>query len=64
MRSSLKALEQKLDSNFLRVHRKAIVNMDFAKEINLSQSPILILQNNEVIAISKSNLKLVRDFIS
>lgn len=64
MRSSLKALEQKLDSNFLRVHRKAIVNMEFAKEVNLSQSPLLILENNVEVAISKRNLKMVRDFIA
>ncbi len=63
MRSSLKALEQKLDSNFLRVHRKAIVNMAFAKEVNLSQSPVLILENNVEVAISKPNLKVVRDFV-
>ena len=63
MRSSLKALEQKLDSNFLRVHRKAIVNMTFAKEVNLSQSPVLILENSVEVAISKSKLKVVRDFI-
>lgn len=63
MRSSLKALEQKLGDNFLRVHRKAIVNMVFAKEINLSQSPVLILDNNVEVAISKSKLKLVRDFV-
>ncbi|WP_299889936.1 LytTR family DNA-binding domain-containing protein [uncultured Lacinutrix sp.] len=64
MRSSLKALEQKLESNFLRIHRKAIVNMDLVKEINLSQSPVLILENDEKIPISKSNLKIVKDFIS
>jgi len=64
MRSSLKALDEKLNGNFLRVHRKAIVNMSFAKELKLSQSPYLLLQNNEEIQISKSNLKAVKDFIS
>ena len=64
MRSSLKALEQKLDSNFLRVHRKSIVNMNRVKEFNLSNVPLLILEDNTTIQISKSNLKLVRDFIS
>ena len=63
MRSSLKALEVKLDNNFLRVHRKAIVNMAFAKEINLSQSPVLVLENNIEVAVSKSKPKLVRDFV-
>jgi DNA-binding LytR/AlgR family response regulator len=64
MRSSLKALEQKLDHNFLRVHRKAIVNMAFAKEVNLSQSPVLVLENDVEVAVSKSNLKMVRDFVA
>lgn len=64
MRSSLKAMEEKLNGNFLRVHRKAIVNMDVAKELKLSQSPTLVLQNNEIIPISKSNLKTIKDFIS
>lgn len=64
MRSSLKALEEKLNGNFLRVHRKAIVNMNIAKELKLSQSPCLVLQNNEEIPVSKSNLKGVKDFIS
>ncbi len=63
MRSSLKALNDKLSNNFLRVHRKAIVNMDVVKELNMSSTPKLILNNNIEISISKSNLKLVKDFI-
>jgi len=64
MRSSLKALEKKLNGNFLRVHRKAIVNMDMTRELNLSNTPCLILRNNIEILISKSNLKMVKDFLS
>ena len=64
MRRSLKSLEQKLESNFLRVHRKSIVNMDLVKEIKLSQNPVLILENETKVAISKSNIKLVKDFMS
>lgn len=63
MRSSLKALENKLAYNFLRVHRKAIVNMNLAKELNLSNTPKLILKNNFEIPVSKSNLKTVKNFI-
>ncbi len=63
MRSTLKALENKLANNFLRVHRKAIANMDMAKELNLSNTPKLILHNNTEIPVSKSNLKTVKDFI-
>ncbi|WP_431137573.1 LytR/AlgR family response regulator transcription factor [Psychroserpens mesophilus] len=64
MRSSLKALESKLNTNFLRVHRKAIVNMDLAKELHLANSPNLILKNETEIPISKSNLRLVKDFFN
>ena len=63
MRSSLKALEDKLSSNFLRIHRKSIANMDMAKELNLNSTPKLVLHNNTEIPISKSNLRLVKDFI-
>ena len=63
MRSSLKALEEKLDTNFLRVHRKAIVNMDFVKELKLANQPILQLYNHSEIQVSKSQLKHVRDFL-
>ena len=64
MRSSLKALEEKLSANFLRVHRKAIVNMSFAKELHISGSPNLILENDLQIPVSKSNLKTVKDFLN
>ena len=64
MRSSLKALEEKLSTNFLRVHRKAIVNMSFARELHISGSPNLILKNDMQIPVSKSNLKTVRDFLN
>ncbi|MDG5493100.1 LytTR family DNA-binding domain-containing protein [Psychroserpens sp. SPM9] len=64
MRSSLKALEEKLSTNFLRVHRKAIVNMSFAKELHMSGSPNLVLENDMEIPVSKSNLKTVKDFLN
>nr|WP_321237333.1 LytTR family DNA-binding domain-containing protein [uncultured Psychroserpens sp.] len=64
MRSSLKALEEKLTANFLRVHRKAIVNMDLAKELNLANTPNVILQNDTKVPVSKSNLKMVKDFLA
>lgn len=63
MRSSLKSLQEKLSDNFLRVHRKGIVNMDMVKELNSSRSPILVLNNNQEVLISKSNLKTVKSFL-
>jgi hypothetical protein len=63
MRTSLKALEEKLGSNFLRVHRKAIVNMDFVKEFTLANPPRILLSTNDEVQVSKSQLKGVRDFL-
>lgn len=64
MRSSLKTLEEKLQDPFLRVHRKAIVNMKMAKELNTAPTPFLKLSNDIEVPVSKSNLKMVRGFIS
>ncbi|MBR9915412.1 MAG: response regulator transcription factor [Algicola sp.] len=63
MRSSLKALENKLSHNFLRVHRKAIVNMDKTKELQLSQPPNILLHNGSKIPVSKSQLRTVKNFL-
>ncbi|MEZ4795834.1 MAG: LytTR family DNA-binding domain-containing protein [Flavobacteriaceae bacterium] len=63
MRSSLKELETKLNGQFLRVHRTAIVNMDRAKSLNNSSSPSITLQDNSIIEVSKSNLKKVKDYL-
>ncbi|AXT19261.1 LytTR family transcriptional regulator [Flavobacteriaceae bacterium AU392] len=64
MRSSLKALNEKLGSNFLRVHRKAIVNMLMIKEISLSGNPNIILTDDSKIPVSKPNLKLVKNHLA
>lgn len=64
MRSSLKALSLKLDNNFMRVHRKAIANMTMIKELSLSNSPSLVLNDNTQVPIAKSNLKTVKEFLA
>ncbi|NVK53773.1 MAG: LytTR family transcriptional regulator DNA-binding domain-containing protein [Flavobacteriaceae bacterium] len=63
MRSTLKSLEKKLGDNFLRVHRKGIVNMDKVREYYLATNPRVILINNQEVSVSKSNLKLVKSFL-
>lgn len=63
MRSSLKTLENKLGANFLRVHRKGIVNMKKIKEFDTSSQPTLILQNEDEVPVSKIKIKLVNSFI-
>lgn len=64
MRSSLKTLEEKLHRPFIRVHRKAIVNMNMVSELSTSPSPLLMLKNKLEIPVSRSNLSMVRDYIS
>tara|TARA_B100000508_G_scaffold130963_1_gene118768 strand:- start:127 stop:975 length:849 start_codon:yes stop_codon:yes gene_type:complete len=59
MRSSLKALEEKLGNPFLRVHRKAIANMEAVKEWKNNK---LILSENLEIPIAKSQLRKVQNF--
>ena len=63
MRVTLKSLQEKLGDNFLRVHRKGIVNMSMIKELNLSTTPRLILKDNQEVPVSKNNLKLVKSFL-
>ena len=64
MRVSLNSLENTLDDKFIRVHRKAIVNMSMIKEYNLSQKPSLILKDNTAIPVSKSKIKKVKVFLA
>lgn len=64
MRISLKSLEEKLENHFLRVHRKNIVNMKMVKEFKLNSKPYLLLDNNEKVFVSKSNLRTVKDFFN
>lgn len=62
MRTSLKSLENILENNFLRVHRKSIVNMKMVTELNLSTTPKLILEKGEEVFVSKSNLRTVKEY--
>ncbi|WP_422105686.1 LytR/AlgR family response regulator transcription factor [Winogradskyella sp.] len=65
MRSSLKALDEKLDDNFIRVHRKALINADFIEELYTSSgSTYLTLKNKIQIPVSKKNLSVVRKLIN
>ncbi len=63
MRSSLKSLEGKLPSHFLRVHRKGIVNMKKVKEFKNSNQSELILENEDMVPVSKVNAKAVKLFL-
>ena len=63
MRSSLKSLQDTLPNEFLRIHRKAIVNMKRVREFNLTNWE-LILENEIKIPVSKSNLKMVKQYLT
>lgn len=63
MRNSLKALEKKLlDQQFLRVHRKAIVNMNKVSEVTYNSSSYLTLQDQTKIDIAQSRVKNIKTF--
>ncbi|MFY0594474.1 LytR/AlgR family response regulator transcription factor [Roseivirga sp.] len=62
LRSSLKAFEQKLPSSkFLRVHRKAIVNLDCIVEYQLGTNPTLKLSDGAELPIAQSRVKAFRN---
>ncbi|MEQ6122788.1 LytTR family DNA-binding domain-containing protein [Pseudotenacibaculum sp. MALMAid0570] len=64
MRSSLKSLENKLPTYFMRVHRKGIVNMRKVKELkNADNTSCLVISNDAEVPVSKANIKAVKLFL-
>lgn len=64
MRSSLKSLEEKLPSHFMRVHRKGIANMKKIKEFkNADTISELIMDNNDIVPVARVNVKAVKLFL-
>ena len=64
MRMSLKALEEVLSNDFLRVHRKAIVNLKMIDAVQSKGAKHLILKDDTEIPISKSGLKILKTSLS
>ncbi|MEO9966323.1 MAG: LytTR family DNA-binding domain-containing protein [Reichenbachiella sp.] len=65
MRNSLKALEKRLLSHqFLRVHRKAIVNMNKVSEVTYNSSSYLTLDNHTKVDIAQSRVKSIKTFFN
>lgn len=61
LRSSMKALDEKLEFyGFLRVHRKAIVNMNFVTEFVQNGRTELILRNGSVVPVAQSRLSSLK----
>jgi len=64
MRASLKSLENKLPSHFMRVHRKGIVNMKMVKEFqNFEGNSSIVTSSNDFIPVSKVNIKAVKMYL-
>lgn len=64
---SLKAIEDKLrNTNFRRVHRKALVNVDHVRKMSTlsSQRWLLTLANNREFVVSKRQAHTVRQLLS
>lgn len=61
LRTSLKAMEKELPNSFVRVHRKAIVNLEHVKELILSDQSRLLLSNNIEVPVAQSRLKEVKE---
>lgn len=63
MRNSLKALEKRLyDHQFLRVHRKAIVNMNKVSEVTYNSTSFLTLKDQTRVDIAQSRVKSIKTF--
>lgn len=64
LRSTMKALEQRLpDQQFVRVHRKALVNQSEVKEYVFGNKPQVILHNGTQIPLAQSRIKEVRSLL-
>ncbi|HYA16004.1 MAG TPA: LytTR family DNA-binding domain-containing protein [Bryobacteraceae bacterium] len=64
---SLKALQEKLrHTNFRRIHRKALVNIDHVRRMSplSSQRWLITLSNNQEFIVSKRQAKNVRQLLS
>lgn len=62
LRSTMKALEQRLPaSQFMRVHRKALVNLSAVKEYAFGSKPMIILNQGTEIPLAQSRIKELRN---
>jgi len=65
LRSTMKALEEKLPGQqFVRVHRKALVNLTEVREYAFGSKPMIILNNGTEIPLAQSRIKEVRSILS
>jgi len=65
LRSSMKKMEQLLpDSDFIRIHRSAIINILETQEVTLGHNPYVVLKQGTELEISQSRLPGLRKNIS
>lgn len=63
LRQSLKALEEKLAPyRFIRIHRSALLNLDYLDQINFETAKVTLLNEME-IPLSKSGIKSLKERI-
>lgn len=63
MRNTLKALEQQLGDDFVRVHRKAIVNIHNIEEIDYSTTLQIKLTNGVTVPLSRAKTKHLKSVL-
>ena len=63
MRIALKALEAQLPEQFMRIHRKYIVQLSYVTAFDL-EAQQLLLQSQTSLAVSNSKLKVIRAYFA
>jgi hypothetical protein len=64
LRSTMKSLEEKLPQpQFLRVHRKAMVNLSAVKEYVFGAKPMIVMNEGTEIPLAQSRVKDVRSLL-
>lgn len=61
--SDLKDLEQRLPTNFLRIHKSFIINTDFLLEFNKKQK-VVVLQNGITCPVSRRKVKTLENLLA
>lgn len=61
---SLKKLEEMLDKNFIKTHKRAIVNIENIKEIDLNSRTIIFRDNERCSYLSRSSKKMIKTMMT
>ena len=58
---TMKFVEDQLDARFMKVHRSAIINLDFVHEFNV-QTSIIIMDDLSEVNIARRKKEALKDF--